>query len=201
MAASRRIDPRLVIGVLLVVIAMVGAVSTVLSVQRTQTVFALSQPVASGQVIPAEALIPVSVTDDERVSLYLAPGNRPEGELTATRPIGAGELVPLSGIGDADTSLTTVVVPLTGSLQQQIGVGSGVELWAAMPSDRPGEFAAPEVLAPATQVVRIIEQERMVGAGEREIELLVPARILPTVLSAVANGAQLMVVPTSRPVG
>lgn len=200
MRASRRIDPRLLVGILLVVIAMVGVMSTVLAVQRSRTVFAVSQPVAAGQLIAAESLVPVSVPDDERAALYLAPETRPAGAMTATRPIGAGELVPLSGIGDADTSLTTVVVPLTGSLQQQIGVGSGVELWAAMPSPRPGEFEEPEVLAPTTQVVRIIEQERMIGGGDREIELLVPVRILATVLSAVANGAQLMVVPTSRPV-
>ena len=130
--------------------------------------------------------------------LYLRPGAAPD-EFVVTRPIGAGEFIPVSALGEPDAGTAAVVVPISGGVPASVAIGSEVALWAAKPADKPGTFAASSVLVESAQVVAVIEEDRMIGAGGLELELRIPSGQVAAVLDAIANGAQLQVVPLHTP--
>lgn len=118
----------------------------------------------------------------------------------ATRPIGAGELVPLTALGDADTSSAAVVVSIPGELPGGISTGTTVEIWSAAAGERMGTYDAPQVLVAQAQVIRVIEQDDFVATAQVDVELRIPDDEVATVMSATSNGARLQLVPLHEPV-
>lgn len=196
-----RIDPRMLVGIVLVLASVTGVLAVVLLANRTVPVLAAREPIAAGDALDADRLAIVEVHVSDAVDLYLAPDRMPGTEVVVTRPIGAGELVPLSALGEADRSRASVVVPISGSTPGGVVPGAAVTLWAAAPSDRPGVYETPQQLVGDAQVVRTIEHDRMIGGGAVELELRVPADRVPTVLAAVTNGSRLHIVPDHQPPG
>lgn len=197
-ATSRRLprpDARLIIGVLLVIASVVGVVAVVAGANRTVQVYAASGAIASGEVLTDDRLALVEVHANDAVGYYLTPETKPEGELIATRPIGAGEYIPRSAIGAADESFATVVVPISGSVPAGIGPGVAVTLWSSVPGEQPGTFTTPQALVQQAEVVRIVERDQVIATGEVELELRVPANQVASVLGDATNGARMHVVP------
>lgn len=197
--ASRRrlphLDARLVIGILLVVASVVGVIAVVAGANRTVAIYAASGPIAAGEPLTTERLSLVQVHEQDSVALYLSPEALPDGEVIATRPIGAGELIPVSALGAADASMSTVVVPISGTLPVEVTTGATVALWSSVPGEQPGSYTEPRVLVAEAQVIRVVEQDRMIATGEVELELRLPAHLVATVLGDVTNGARLHVIP------
>lgn len=194
-----RVDPRLFVGILLVVLAVAGVVGVVQAAARTTRVYAAATALASGDTISDDKLRAVEVSAAMSTDLYLT---RLDGSpRIATRPIGAGELVPLSALGMADPGRAAVVVPISGVLPADIGPGTDVEVWAAEPGQRPGTFTAPRVLVTNAHVVRVIESDGLVASDSVNVEVRVARTDLPAVFGATANGSRLQLVPTVQPVG
>lgn len=199
--ARFRLDPRLLIGSLLVVASVLGVIWVVSSAKQTVTLYAAAVPIAQGDSITAETLsvleVPVAPSND----LYLTPDQLGESSVISTRPIGAGELLPLSALGVGDDASAPVVVTISGALPENVVTGVAVELWAAAPGERPGTYGAPVVLVQQAQVVRVLESQQLVNSGQVEVELRIPDDDLAGVLTALTNGSRLHVVPVYRPVG
>lgn len=193
-----RIDPRLLVGVLLVAGSIAGVVAVVQSTAQTTTVYAMTEAVAAGETITAEHLTAVEVSAATPTELYLTEAS-PEGYL-ASRPIGAGELVPLTALGAPDTTTSAVVVSIPGELPGGVGPGTAVELWSAAPGERMGTYSAPQVIVADAQVVRVIEQDDFVATAQVDVELRIPDDELATVIDASSNGARLQLVPLHEPV-
>ncbi|MFD2759150.1 CpaB family protein [Gulosibacter faecalis] len=191
--ARRRIDPRLVIGIVLVLGSIAGVVGIVQAAAQTTTVYAVKSAVAAGDALSADALTPVEVSAATPTDLYLTEVG--DGDFIATRPIGAGELVPLTALGDADTSMAAVVVTIPGELPAGVTTGSTVELWSASPGERMGTYSAPTVIVAEAQVVRVIESDDFVATSQVDVELRIPDSEISTVMSATSNGARLQLVP------
>lgn len=200
MAQGRRtrVDPRLIIGIVLVAGSIAGVVGVVQSTAQTTTVYALGQAVAAGDTITAEQLTAVEVSAATPTKLYLTEASAES--YIATRPIGAGELVPLTALGDADTSSAAVVVSIPGELPGGISTGTTVEIWSAAAGERMGTYDAPQVLVAQAQVIRVIEQDDFVATAQVDVELRIPDDEVATVMSATSNGARLQLVPLHEPV-
>ncbi|WP_282852622.1 SAF domain-containing protein [Gulosibacter sediminis] len=200
MAQGRRtrVDPRLIIGIVLVAGSIAGVVGVVQSTAQTTTVYALGQAVAAGDTITAEQLTAVEVSAATPTELYLTEASAES--YIATRPIGAGELVPLTALGDADTSSAAVVVSIPGELPGGISTGTTVEIWSAAAGERMGTYDAPQVLVAQAQVIRVIEQDDFVATAQVDVELRIPDYEVATVMSATSNGARLQLVPLHEPV-
>ena len=192
------LDPRLLIGVGLVIVAVIGVVGVVLAANRTVSVYAAAAPIAAGAPVDPGAFDVVEVHVATPSGLYLAPGDATD-DLVITRPIGPGEFIPLSALGTEDAGMSAVVVPITGAVPASVATGSDVTLWAAQPGEKSGTFAASAVLVESAHVVALIAEERMIGSGSVQLELRVPAAQVAAVLDAIANGAQLQVVPIHTP--
>ncbi len=101
LARRRRfaLDPRLLIGLLLVVGSVVGVVGIVSAADSRTLVYAAAGPLAPGDRIDGGDLVERSVALDGTDTLYLAPDDLPDGGLVVTQSVRDGELVPLSAVG------------------------------------------------------------------------------------------------------
>lgn len=191
------LDPRLIIGILLVAGAVAGVFVTVQSVTHTERMFVAATDIAPGETLRPEHLREVDVNLADGEGNYLSSEQFAEtsGEFVVTQAIRTGELIPRSVLGSADSSRAAVVVPIAGKISETITTGTVVQVWAAAPAERPGTFAAPTVIVGEARVVRVMSADEFVVSRGVDVELLVPDGDLAAVLSATANEAQIQLVP------
>ncbi|KRE26076.1 hypothetical protein [Agromyces sp. Soil535] len=190
-----RLDPRLVIGVVLVAASTTGVWALVSSLDDSAEVYAVRDTVTPGTRIDAGDLVVESVRLGAVADRYLAPGGVPDGGVVVARTIEAGELVPASAVDDADrTGLATVVVPSRGALPSGLGAGSTVDVWSARELER-GTYEPPAVLVAAAEIAGIQEPEGVVDSGGPSVELLVPREKVAALLEALATGDAIDLVP------
>jgi hypothetical protein len=206
-ARARRIlvDPRLLIGVVLVVASVAGMVGIVLATDRTREVLVARVALVPGDVVRVGDLDVVGVGLGSLAERYLAPEEVPADGVVVTRAVVAGEAVPRSAVGEArGARFATIVVEAHGLLPSAVTPGSTVDLWAAPVASNSsadaGDGAAPTVLVDEAIVVRLIEDDALVATGDvTGVELLVPRSRIARVLAARAADTELAVVPAGIP--
>lgn len=161
-------DPRLFVGVALVAVtALLGA--AVVGDRDTTAVWAARGPLAEGQAVEDGDLVvrELRFVDAADASRYVAAdGPVPDG-LTLTRDVGAGELVPVTALGDATEPL--LEVPLTVAAEAvptTVRAGSVVDVWVTPDPDLvPADAAAEDGDSVRVFVsVRVIAVSRSGGA-------------------------------------
>jgi hypothetical protein len=199
-ARALALDPRLAIGIVLVVASIVGVVSLVATADDSIEVYAAASPLTPGDRVMSSDLVVRSVKLNESSGFYIARGELPAEGFIATRPIGAGELIPTSSLGSHEgLSLTAVVVSPQGGLAETVASGASVDVWASAEADD-GGYGAPGVIISSAVVVRLVENDSFVSsAGSSALELLVPRSRVARLLEAMANGDVLSVIPTNLP--
>jgi hypothetical protein len=209
-AARRRrpaVDPRLVIGIALVVVSVAGVMGIVGAVDRRVTVYAAATTLTPGDRLSTDDLIARQVAVDGPDGLYLDAGDLDDGSLVVTTVVHRDELVPRSAVGDdeGDRS-TTLVLPIAGGVSGSVTAGATVDIWSsaevAPDADEiaAGAFGPPVVLSDEAIVIRVIESEGFVSAGEGvSVEVLIPRSRVARLLQAIANGDALAIVPAGIP--
>ncbi len=194
-------DPRLAIGVGLVIASVAGVVGVVAAADRSVLVYAASSTFTPGDhVYPSDlrlASVRLGIADDQ----YLREGDVPAEGVLVTRSVSAGELVPASAVGAASSlRVASVVVRVGGELSRSIESGSVADVWsAAVTDDR--SFGPPAVLVGSATVVRVLESKGLINDSRGQVvELLVPRERIARVLEAVADGDAISLVPVSIPV-
>lgn len=200
--ARRYRDPRLVIGLALVTVSIAAVVGIVALADEGEEVLAAPRLLVEGERVEVGDLEPRRVVLGIDGHGYLTAADLPETGVIITRTIGAGELVPLSAVGDErGPRSTTVVVTLSTALGATVRPGDRLDLWAA-PAEEAGRFGAPAVIASGAQLVRTIAPEGIAVSSEAgRVELLVPRRDVARILFALANGDALSAVPASLSIG
>jgi hypothetical protein len=201
-SAGRRvtIDPRLVIGLLLVAASAAGVFALVSAADASETLYSARVTLTAGDTLDEDDLLPTSVRDGAGGGLYLAPGDLPAEGLVVTRTVGEGELIPMSALGTAaGTRLTAIVLSVDGQLAATVEAGSTVDVWVAS-EDADGQVGAPEVIVSGATVVRLVESESIVaGRQTTAVEVLVPRDRIARVLEALAAEASVSIVPADLP--
>lgn len=198
----RRIDARLIVGLVLVMASIAAVVGIVGVADEGEEVLVAPRSLTAGEELQLDDL------EVRRVSLgveghgYARPSDLPAEGVVVARPLAAGELVPLSALGDArGTTATTVVVALSTPLGATVRAGDALDLWSA-PAIEGGRFGAPVVIASNAQLVRTIVDDGIVAGDDGgRIELLVPRRDIARILHALANGDALAAVPVALTIG
>lgn len=195
------LDPRAILGIVLVLCSVAGVLAVLWLGGRATSVYRATVDLPVGEPIDPASLELVEVELGAAADAYLLAGGLPADGAVATRPISAGELVPLAALGASDTDHATVLVPVEGSLPQSATPGAAVELWASAPA-RGGGHEAPVVLVDEARVLRINAEEGVIaGLGGSQIELRVPRSDVAAVLGAVGSGAMLSIVPVYAGLG
>jgi hypothetical protein len=123
------LDPRLVVGVVLVLGSVLAGVAVVSSSGRTQRVWALTHDVGSGVVLTSDDVRAVAVRIPQGGTDYFGTSVDVTGQ-TVTREVGAGELLPRSALGPTSAS-TTVTIPLSADVAPKIKAGQRVTVWVS----------------------------------------------------------------------
>jgi hypothetical protein len=186
----RPFDPRVLVGILLVLGSVAGVVAVVAANDRTVPVYAATEPLVPGTRITADAVRVARVRLGSAEERYLA-APLPRDGVVVTRSVAEGELVPLSALGAA-SSVTdvSVVVPLTTKPAATVVPGSAVDLWAAAKAAASGEKAPPpHVLVSGATVVRLATPTGILATDRgATLEVEVPRDDVAGVLQAVADG-------------
>jgi len=193
-------DPRLAIGLVLVVASVVGVAVVVATADRTSEVYVARSALFVGDHVGADNLSVARVRLGDVSGRYVSPGELPSAGLLITRTVQAGELIPAGAVGTlAGASVTSIVVTVRPALAASIVPGSVVDLWAATKLG-PSSYSSPAVLAPAATVVRIIAPSGFMSTSDgQSVEILVPKSAVGSVLQSIANGDVISIVAVDSP--
>lgn len=197
------LDPRLLLGLALVVGSVVAVVGIVAAADTRTVVYAAAGALSPGDRIDVGDLIERSVALDGSETFYLAPGDVPDSGLVVTRSVRDGELLPMSAVGSlAGLRATSLVIESSSPLSAAVVPGSGVDVWAAPAIEQTGQaapFGPPSVLVPGAIVVRVLQDDGLVASGGVAVEVLVPRSRVARLLHAIANADALAIVPAGLP--
>lgn len=189
-------DPRVVVGVLVVVACVLGTFALVRSSADTIMVYAAARPLAPGQALGADDLNATEVKLPRSAAYYLSADAAPPEGSVVLEPVAEGELVPRRALGTAEqVAGRAVAIDLPGSLPGGVRRGSRVDVWA---TPRPGlgeETADPRQILADVPVLAAEDDPAGLGASDAaRIEVFVAADDLGTLMTALAGENHLSVV-------
>jgi uncharacterized protein YcfJ len=123
----RWLDPRLIGGVVLVLVAVLVGSAVVSSADHRQSVWSLSRDVAAGTVLTGADVRPVRVQLGLASSRYLRTGVAVAGR-TVHRSLRAGELLAAAELADPEPGVT-VTIPMQPENAPAISRGERITLW------------------------------------------------------------------------
>ncbi len=187
-------DPRLLIGIVLVLVSVIAGMLLISRLSATTTVLVARGDVVVGDILEADDFTTAELRLGEQVARYAdSPDDIPDGAV-ATATVHAGELLPLSAIGQADgVELRPVVVAVDSAVAASVGPGAQVELWTT-PTGTSTDARATSTLLVEDGVVRSVDEGSSLGMRSMTIEVLVPADDVPAVLEALAADDRLDVI-------
>jgi hypothetical protein len=156
-------DPRLVAGVVIVAICVLVGARVLAGADDTVAVWSLRHDVPSGATVAADDVVPTRVHfAGDGSARYLLVGAGPFAGGTAAHDLGAGELMPRSGLV-TQTRSALVEVPLSvapDDLPASVGRGAVVDVWVTPKVAAPGEDRARARLALDDVVVLAVPDRR-----------------------------------------
>jgi hypothetical protein len=212
-AATRRrlvADPRLFIGIALVVASVAATAGIVAAADHRVALYTAGSALEPGRRLHASDLVARDVALDSGAELYLGVGRIPHGGLIVTRPIARGELVPTSAVARrAEADATTIVLRLATQVSGAVRAGAAIDVWSApSPSRATTEDTAtgpapPVVLVADAIVVRVLQDDQGFVSGTKgsAVEVQLPRGRVARVLAAIAGGDALAVVPAGLSLG
>ncbi|NYD76698.1 SAF domain-containing protein [Arthrobacter cupressi] len=188
-------DPRLLVGILLVLASVAGVIALVGAADRTVQVYVAREGIAVGQKLSRDDLSVAKVRLDDVESGYVTvESGLPEGKVAVQR-VAKNQLLPRESLGDADAlDRKPVAVTVEDSLPAQAVPGSRVDVWVSLPDAQNG-FAEPRLLLPGAEIAQVTEGSSALGASKQTVVLvLVTDEQMPKLLGAQANKAKVAVV-------
>jgi len=184
-------DPRLLIGLLLIVVSVVAVTAMVRSADVTTPYYVAKRTLTPGTVLSERDV----VVGHARLSSgdYMKPADAPWGQVV-TRVVGAGELIPTSAAGDA-TSFggRTVAVQTTLPLADGVKPGSVVDVYVT--AEGPDGRAETQRVGTSLVVESIDRSSGSFSAMSVEtVYVVVPREDIEELLSALASRADISVV-------
>ncbi|MGO4120298.1 hypothetical protein [Arthrobacter sp. YAF16] len=188
-------DPRLLVGILLVLASVVGVVSLVAAADQTTEAYAASEPIAVGEKVSPDKLHRVKVRLGDVEPQYLTPESGMDSGLVAVQRIGKDQLLPRESFGRLDAlDRKPVAISVEEALPPQAVAGSRVDVWVALPDTRNG-FSEPTLLLPGAEIAQLTPGSTALGSQRSTVVMvLVSDGQMPKLLGAQANKAKISVV-------
>lgn len=188
-------DPRLLVGVLLVLASVVGVVSLVGGADQTTEVYAARGPIAVGEKLSQENVGRVKVRLGDLEGQYITAESGLPEHMVAVQRVGNEELVPRTSLGEMDAlNRKPVAVNIEESLPEQVVEGARVDVWVALP-DTGSAFGEPRLLLPGAEIAQITPGSSTLGSSKSTVLMvLVDDNQMPALLGAQANKAKISVV-------
>lgn len=193
-------DPRLLIGLILVLLSSAVGAKVVSSADDRVPMYAAAQPIKPGDRLTADNLVRVDVQLGDRAGLYLAARGGPPADRYALRPIPQGELVPVQATGtQSQVSEQPVTVQVVASSATSLRVGTLVDVWVSARDTTTTQeryLDATKALERVTVAMVPPEQGRFgAAAASAPVQVLVPREKVQTVIAASDKLARFTLVP------
>ncbi|MDR6435813.1 hypothetical protein J2790_000934 [Paenarthrobacter nicotinovorans] len=188
-------DPRLLIGILLVLVSVAGVIALVGSADRTTQVYTAREEIAVGQAVTMADLSIANVRLDDLESGYVTvEGGWADGRVALQR-VAKNQLLAKESLGQADAlNRKPVAVSVEGELPVQVVGGARVDVWVALPGSS-SAFDEPHLLLPSAEIAQVVSGPVGLGASKTtQILVLVTDEQMPKLLGAQANKASISVV-------
>ncbi len=207
-------DPRLVVGVLLVLGAVVAGGRLAAMASTTTAMWSAGSTVAAGDDLTPDDLVVVQVRLEDVGGRYLPADEPPPDGAVALRTVGAGELVPVSAVGDAsELALTPLGLVVEGALPSGLVKGARVDVWltppasSATPATLPtaedeAVTPGPELLTRGVEVFEVSSDEgAFAGSAGRTVSVLLDDEGITRALAARSAGfdVSVLLVPGTTP--
>jgi hypothetical protein len=184
-------DPRLWVGVAIVAASVLVGTRVLAAADDTVQVWAVSSDVAPGETVSEGDLEAhrLRFADGGDLERYFEVGEELPDDLTLSRALGSGDLLPRSAIGDGERADTVTVSLAVSPLRVPSGVHAGavVDVYVtgdASPDASPDAgpdassgAAAPEPGVPVLEDVRVVAApsgDDVSPGSDRKVELAVP---------------------------
>jgi len=190
-------DPRLLVGLLLVLTSVTVGARVVALADDTRPYYAAARPLTAGDRVGEDDVRVVRLLLADAPDTYLLADAELDRDLIATRSIGAGELLPRAALGNGgDVALQPVGIPVQGQLPAGLVKGAVVDVWVASPDpERAGSFSEPERVVDAATVSQVSGSSSALGATSGStVQVLLEETALAEVLGALANKASVALV-------
>lgn len=185
----RRIDLRLILGLLLMAASVAGVIGYVSLFDRTTPVYVARAAIPSGTELRSDDLRVEQMNLAEAEALYLVPAD-PMEHLVASRPIAPGELLAKSAVSSSPlTDSITTVVSVSGPLPSSVSIGRTVDVWASADGSVRGEEVPPPYsVVTGAEVIHIDEPAGFGASDAHSVEIRVPKVKLAALLAASSRG-------------
>lgn len=202
-------DPRLLVGLVLVLLSVVGVAGLLRAADTTEPVLVARHALTPGQTVTSDDLAVAHVRIVGAGRPYL-PASRSLAGLVVVRAVAAGELVPSAAVGRADQiDLRPVTVPVEPTVAPSLPRGAVVDVWvAARSADRAEAYERPRLVASGVQVgdrslarsgwgggVGSPASTGLTGSTGSTVQLLLTPALVPELIQAVDNSARITLVP------
>lgn len=188
-------DPRLLVGILLVLVSVAGVIYLVNSADRTTEVYAAREGIAVGERLTSENVVRTKVRLGDTEQHYITvESGLPQG-VVAMQRIGKDQLVPRASLGEVDQlDRKPVALTVEQTLPAQAVAGARVDVWVAQPDARNG-FSEPKLILPGAEIAEVATGSTALGSSKTTVLMvLVDDKQMPALLGAQANEAKISVV-------
>ncbi|GAB3619222.1 flagellar protein FlgA [Glutamicibacter endophyticus] len=189
-------DPRLALGIVLVVASTAGTVVLIEELNSTTGVYVSTRNITLGEQLNTDNLRTEEVRLGELTQNYLPADPKLLEGVRSNGFIAAGQLIPRNAVARSELgSRRPINVDQPLDLSPAITAGSFVDVWIAEKADRGQGFNSPHRLAEMVEVSRRTARDGgLVGQGGTNLELLVEPDYLDALLQALANESRIIVV-------
>ncbi|AUZ87535.1 hypothetical protein CVO76_07750 [Arthrobacter agilis] len=188
-------DPRLLIGLMLVLASTAGVIALLESQDSTTEVYAAREDIPVGSALSLEDVVAVPVNLGDSADAYRPVDEGFPDDSIATRLIPRGELIPASAIGRAD-DLDRKPVGLTveDPLPSGTAAGDRVDVWVSLRADT-NTYEEPRLLLEAAEIAELtVGESALGGSASTLVQVLVDDAAMPQLLDALSNEARIAVV-------
>jgi hypothetical protein len=188
-------DPRLLVGLLLVLASIAGVVALVGAADRTTEVYAAREEITVGQDVGPDDLVVVKVRLGDVDPAYVSADAELPQAAVALSLVRKGELLPKSALGEADAlDRKPVGLTIDEALPKGAETGARVDVWVSMPDDRNG-FGEPQLLLESAEIAEVSTSQSALGSStSTQLHVLAEDDQMPSLLAALSNDAKIAVV-------
>lgn len=194
-------DPRLVGGLLLILLSVVLASRVMAAADHSTPVFIASGPLVAGQRLDEAQLRTVRANLGDSSTRYLSADRAPPSGAMVVRDVQAGEFVPVDAVAAAaELRRAPVMVPVDEDAAEVFPVGSVVDVWVNLPVRDSGteRFGTPRRVVAAGRVSLNRSASGVGRAGPRptrQVQVIVPAESVAELVGAADQGARFTLIP------
>ncbi|WP_346844402.1 flagella basal body P-ring formation protein FlgA [uncultured Rothia sp.] len=192
-------DPKLLMGLLLIVISLVAVVGVINATNKTQTYYVANRDISVGDSVEPSDLKVVEVRLGEADGLYLAASEELNQSIHAKQHIQKGELISANALQEPDEQgRCQVAIVLDSTVASSFSAGDYADIWVSHQEENGTSYSAPIQVIQAAEISQINTEDSMIGStGKTAVQILVTDTALAEVLDAINNESKINLVPTS----